>query len=98
MSKVLFGVIILVVCVLFVVSFIVNASDEPNVVKALQEKGYTDIKVINKKTKNSRDQDMGVSSSITVVTAKAKNLEGEYVEIEFSYCYPVNAEPVIEVK
>ena len=49
MSKVLFGVIILVVCVLFVVSFIVNASDEPNVVKALQEKGYTDIKVINKK-------------------------------------------------
>ncbi len=98
MRKVLSGVIILIIFVFFIVSFVASIPDEPNVIKTLQEKGYTDIEIINKETKSNRDQDVWVSSSTTIVIAKAKNLEGEYVEIKLSYCYPINTEPIIEVK
>ena len=98
MYKIVFGVVVLVVCAFVIVFLIIGAPEEPDAVKILQEKGYSDIEIIDKEMRGVRDQNTGISSSTTVFTIRAISPKGESVRIKFSYSYPMDTEPIIKME
>ena len=79
MKKVSLILLVLAILLGAVLLFMLNIPKEPNVVRILENKGYSNIKVIDKQTVSFRDQEPSISSSIVVINAKAVNPEKEDV-------------------